>query len=373
MWLCANALDRSVLLEGTKRPFVMSEAPSAASESAPPSPAGRVHDAGEISNHPLWQRSAGVGKHPPYPSNNGKRPGKERSKDNPMQDSPNPSRMCPISMLELEIRSRNVLDGASSVASDVGDEYEEADATHPGPSSSRKRSRVQHEEEGSDTSGDEDEDDQQKKKSSKGASSSNNQRSMIVRAAFGGTAGMTSGIDDAANSETADNSSVVSGTRRESQFGPARAFPVTGISCVGCALPQRIGPVDEFVHASCSKMQEMALFKLAALVYIEQVVKPAQAEGIVSPSWSWKDVRSHYTLHCVDVRMQRYENLRVLAAMRKTMELNLLREDPETGEQTLDKSNSAQILQIMDRQNKILDLVGTDAGGKGVRKPAAPA
>jgi hypothetical protein len=93
----------------------------------------------------------------------------------------------------------------------------------------------------------------------------------------------------------------------------------------------------------------------------------------VSPSWSWKDVRSHYTLHCVDVRMQRYENLRVLAAMRKTMELNLLREDPDTGEQTLDKQNSAQILQIMDRQNKILDLVGADSAAARARKTSAPA
>lgn len=337
------------------------------SDSVPPSPSGQVHNAEQISKHPLWQRSAGVGKHPPYPAN-GKR-GKDRASASPMQDSAHSaSRMCPISMLELEIKSRNVLDGASSVASDMGDDDGMEDVR---PRSKRKQRAVEEEAPSSNESNDDSDEDagpSKKKKPSK-----ENERALIVRAAFGGGGGISNPMEDVANSETADNSSVVSGARREAQFGPARAFPVTGITCVGCALPQRIGPVDEFVHTSCSKMQEMALFKLAALVYIEQVVKPAKAEGIVSPSWSWKDVRSHYTLHCVDVRMQRYENLRVLAAMRKTMELNLLREDPDTGEQTLDKQNSAQILQIMDRQNKILDLVGADSAAARARKTSAPA
>lgn len=336
------------------------------SESVPPSPSAQVHNADQISKHPLWQRSAGIGRHPPYPSANGKKNGKEKPPASPMQDSSGSrSRMCPISMLELEIKARNVLDGASSVASDAG--YDEQDL-----STGRRRKQKHNnneDESNSDSDGSVDEDQPAKKKKTPG---STNERALLVRAAFGGGASSQDRIlEDSANSETADNSSVMS-VRRDAQFGPARAFPVTGISCVGCALPQRIGPVDDFVHASCSKMNEVALFKLAALVYMDQVVKPAKAEGIVSPDWSWKDVRSHYTMHCVDVRMQRYENLRVLAAMRKTIELNLLKEDPETGEQTLDKQNSSQILQIMDRQNKILDLITSDSASKANKKSGVP-
>jgi hypothetical protein len=122
-------------------------------------------------------------------------------------------------------------------------------------------------------------------------------------------------------------------------------------------------------------MQEIALFKMAALLYQRDVVEPAQAEGVFVPAWPWKDLRAHYTIHQIDVRMQRYENLRALAAMRKTLELSLLREDEASGERVLDKGNSEAILKIIALQSRELSLLDScavgAASGKGGRGRSA--
>ena len=74
-------------------------------------------------------------------------------------------------------------------------------------------------------------------------------------------------------------------------------------------------------------------------------------------AWDWKEVRAHFQLHTVDSRMQRYENIRTLSAMRKTLEMQLLRRDAETGEQTLDKNNAESIMKIIAASSRELTLL----------------
>ena len=78
-------------------------------------------------------------------------------------------------------------------------------------------------------------------------------------------------------------------------------------------------------------------------------------------------MRAHYTLHRMDSRMQRYENMRTLAAMRKTLELQLLKEDGDTGERSLDKSNAESIMKIISLQSKEISLLQETAVGSGGR------
>jgi hypothetical protein len=133
--------------------------------------------------------------------------------------------------------------------------------------------------------------------------------------------------------------------------------------------------VDEFVRTNCDKMKEDALFKMAALVYLQKVVDPAEAEQVPVPHWPWKDIRSHYTMHRMDVKMQRYENMRTLAAMRKTLELSLLKEDEDADGNrvhTLDKSNAEQIMKIITLQSREITLLheaGASGGKPGAKKP----
>ena len=136
-----------------------------------------------------------------------------------------------------------------------------------------------------------------------------------------------------------------------------RAFPVTGVTCVGCALPGKIQPVVDFIAKNMSSMSELALYKMAALVYKTKVADPAEEEGVDVPEWDWKEVRAHFQLHSVDSRMQRYENIRTLSAMRKTLEMQLLRRDAETGEQSLDKNNAEAIMKIIAASSRELTLL----------------
>ena len=153
-----------------------------------------------------------------------------------------------------------------------------------------------------------------------------------------------------------------------------RRLPISGVECVGCALPSKVVPVDDFVRSSCDKMQEMALFKMAALVYCQKVAEPAQAEDVPVPAWSWKDIRAHYTMHKMDPRMQRFENMRTLAAMRKTLELQLLKEDEASGDHVLDRANSEQIMKVITLQSKEISLLheATIAASKGAAGSGGP-
>ena len=68
-------------------------------------------------------------------------------------------------------------------------------------------------------------------------------------------------------------------------------------------------------------------------------------------------MRAHFTLHRVDPRFQRCENIRTLSAMRKTLELSLLREDEQTGEHSLDRANAESIMKIIALQSKEISLL----------------
>jgi len=174
----------------------------------------------------------------------------------------------------------------------------------------------------------------------------------MAGAAFGCAAKKTCQpcVSEASDDGASTTSSVVR-ARHE------RAFPITGVTCVGCALPAKIQPVIDFIAKNMSSMSELALYKMAALIYKTKVAEPAEEEGVDVPSWEWKEVRAHFQLHSVDSRMQRYENIRTLSAMRKTLEMQLLRRDSETGEQSLDKANAESIMKIIAASSRELTLL----------------
>ena len=306
-----------------------------AANGAPPPPAAQQQQ----QQHPLWRRAAGQAP-----------PGDKRGRKGPQDPPPiTTSRFAPISMIELELRTRTELDGASSVASDDGKrrratklaDYGDDDASEaeqPRPRSRRRSGRGQTHA----CTDDEDED--------------------VANAAFGLGASTALSI---AQSDTDDSVSVTSSTARAEQ---RRAFPLTGITCVGCAMPTKVIAIDDFVRTSCDKMTEHALYKMAALVYKQKVIEPAQAEGVSAPEWNWKDIRAHYTLHRIDPRMQRLQNVRCLQLMRSTLELQLLREDEE-GERSLDHGNTDKVLKVTQQLSREISLLNEGAGaGPGAPK-----
>ena len=136
-----------------------------------------------------------------------------------------------------------------------------------------------------------------------------------------------------------------------------RAFPVRGVSCIGCSIDRNVvAKVDDFVAAHNSKMEQTALFKTAAVFWKKKIVDAAATEGVEIPCWNWKELRSHYLLHHVDPAFSRMDSVRTLGAMRKTVELSLMREE-EGGGRSLDKSNADLLLKIIALQSKELQLL----------------
>jgi hypothetical protein len=259
---------------------------------------------------------------------------------------------APISMMELEIRGRNDLDGASSTASDRGGgrgRSKEHGAKHKRDKSKGKRPREYDDDDDDADREDEDEDD------NRSAASLD-----IAGAAFGGMASKKA-CRPCASEASDDGASVTSSVVRARH---ERAFPVTGVTCVGCALPAKITPVTDFIAKNMSTMSELALYKMAALVYKTKVAEPAEEEGVDVPNWDWKEVRAHFQLHAVDSRMQRYENIRTLSAMRKTLEMQLLKRDQETGEQWLDKNNAESIMKVIAASSRELTLLADASSTK---------
>ena len=218
------------------------------------------------------------------------------------------SMFAPISMMELEIRGRGDLDGASSTASDRGGSKKH------GGKRKRKRQVREYDDDGEDEEGGDSDRD--------GADSSASVD--VAGAAFGGASTKKACRPCASATESDDGASVTSSVVRARH---ERAFPITGVTCVGCALPAKIQPVVDFIAKNMSSMSEMALYKMAGLVYKTKVAEPAEEEGVDVPPWDWKEIRAHFQLHSVDSRMQRYENIRTLSAMRKTLEMQLLKPD----------------------------------------------
>ena len=72
----------------------------------------------------------------------------------------------------------------------------------------------------------------------------------------------------------------------------------------------------------------------------------------------WKDLRAHYQLHVVDTRMQRYENARALGAVRKMLEMQLIRQDDVSGERVVDKGHFEALLKTISAQSRELQLLG---------------
>ena len=339
----------------------MDEDPLSDLESIPPAAAGHAVPAAAAQGaangqpaapqHPLWERAAGRGGG--GGANNKHGPGQATSQ----------GRFCPISMAALEQRARNEFDGASSVGARTAHARHTAAKDRPQqrdedePRGKKKKQRV-------DDFDEVEEDDDALSEAASGAD-------VVAGAAFGGGAKNSCRTLSIA-SDTDDGASETSSRARAAY---CRAFPIPNETCVGCALPAKVGPVDEFVRTNCDKMKEDALFKMAALVYLQKVVDPAEAEQVPVPHWPWKDIRSHYTMHRMDVKMQRYENMRTLAAMRKTLELSLLKEDEDAeGNRvhTLDKGNAEQIMKIITLQSREITLLheaGSATGKPGAKKP----
>ena len=334
--------------------------PNSPSLSEPPPPvAAESHSAAQLNQHPLWNRAAGKGGMAPPTARGGR--GRGRGSSAPAQaDEDSGVRYERISLLAVELsQAATGGDGADSeidVSEDEGgrDEQEHDDDDDDEDDEDRLSAMA----------GSDDGFRRKKPKAAVGTSAAD----MVAATAFGGR---SRAMED--KSDVESMASRTSSKRKRDAYKDA--FPVRGVNCVGCSLVNRIGPVKKFVNAHVGDMREDALWKNAARVWENEVMKPARREGVEVVEWPWRAIANHFKLHTTNAVIGRTNMIQSLMAMRMQVEGNLIRN--EQGERTVDKANADLALKIAAAESKERLLLaqcimpgGGRGGGKGSQRPA---
>ena len=188
-------------------------------------------------------------------------------------------------------------------------------------------------------------------------------KDLMAAAAFGGTSASLFG-------DESDSQSVMSTTSsKRKKTAMKQAFPVRGVTCVGCALANRIGPVEKFVNDNVGRMSENALWKMAALTWKLEVVSPAKKEGVDVVDWPWREIAAHFRLHTTNPTVGRTHMIQSLTAMRCQLEGRLVR--VENGERELDKVNADLALKVIAAESRERTLLANGIVGRGQRSKAS--
>ena len=299
---------------------------------------------GQSHSHPLWEKAAGRGSGGGGSSRGATGRGRGRGGGGGGSNAGDAPRYEPLSALALEMESfRKNADGDSALFSDAG-----SSIARPPRARQKANDEVEDDDDDEDAQGfsalasSDEEDDgahgkKRKKHPTKGKAKGNGDGGMFAQAAFGGAA-YDAGSD-------AESVSQLSGTSSQRQRAAYRsAFPFKGVDCVGCMLNKQITPVIRFVKDNLTLMSEEALWKSAACVYIREVQEPRKREGVLTPAWGHKDIRSHFLLHCSDHLIARTFACRQLQTMRMSVEQRLMRVDGDTKE--VDKQGCELMLKV---------------------------
>ena len=339
--------------------------PSLASHasSAPPAPHPQQLGAQQLSNHPVWQAARGsnegggvsraaapVGGKGKGGGRGGGRGSRAASEAGDPLGAPRFER---ISMAELEAKQWADGDGADSrIDSDDDGPGGNDDFNRIRPmrgsegrnTKNKKKKRTNGpRQEGAGPPDDPSSDDDDEEESDGDDDRRRKLSGLMGAAAFGG-----GGHYGRGGSEAGSQSEISSSRRREAMRD---AFPVRGVSCVGCALANRIGPVNRFVRDNISLMTEDTLWKMASLCYKREVAEPTEREGAPVPAWSWKEVRVHYELHATGNFVARHKMIRELQSMRQQQAQRLVRVD--NGEKELDRMGADLMLKVRRTANSL--------------------
>lgn len=335
--------------------------PPSVASSAPPNPQGEQISAERLRQHPVWEAAAGRGPRNDWNSNNnapgrgpvsagGRARGKGSGDPQAGETDPQKPRFEGISLSALEADQYCNADGADSRIDSEDDEWEE-DRVRPKPTSGH-RSGMSFP---GDRKGSPQEEEEEDSEEDEGTSRRDRLSGLMGAAAFGGGARGQHVAGSDMHSQASENSS-----KRRREAGKD-AFPVRGVPCVGCALPNRIGPVNRFIQLNISNMTQDALWRMAAYTYKHEVAKPAEREGAVVPKWEWKAIRAHYELHCTGNFIARHTMVRIMQNLRSKLSTHLVRVEGEDAE--VDRQTTDLILKTMAQESKERVIIDQSTGG----------
>ena len=300
----------------------MSDSESDGGGGPPPPAAGTSQSASTLRQSGLWGRAAGRGG-----------PSVGRGRGKPASESGDGPRFERISLWDLELEGTACPDGGSSEILSAAGEDEDGYA-----------------------------DDEPLQKNGKGkgkarADAPPNAADLLAAAAFGAHREQDLFSEDDSMSQASMASSK---RKREAE---KQAFPVKGVTCVGCVLSNRTMPVERFVEANLGRMSDHALWKMAALIWQREVIEPAAKEGAIVVPWAWKSIAAHFKLHTSDSKVARLGTIQTLTAMRLKLEQSLMRVDGD--QRTLDKQAAELMLKLVSAESKERQLLCPPVRGEG--------
>jgi hypothetical protein len=365
---------RSEMSDQASEEEVMEVPPSESGRSEPPEVRPEVvgrPPAGAPLQHPLWARAAGKPIGVPHTGQaNSGRSGASGGLHGSAGDASGSRRFLPIRAEDVEATRRNLMGGGDddveteSVAAEREAREERRKRKLERQERRAQRQRQREEDAANDEAGsqapelddddeDDDEDDEDDVQAAAFGATATPRRGPTTAGVGGGSgkgaARRAAPSESAATLESEDESVVM-------KEAMSAAFPLTGVTCVGCVHPHRILAINDYIEKNAQKVSKTALFKTAALLYQRDIREPALAEGVRIPGWSWRDIGVHYDVHAVEPKHQRLENVRTLANVRNTLEQSLMREDAESGERVLDKQNAELLLKVVTLQSKEISL-----------------
>ena len=154
--------------------------------------------------------------------------------------------------------------------------------------------------------------------------------------------------------ESADDAmSTVSNGSQARRQAEQSLFHIPGVHCVGCILPPaRLEAVDSFVLDNAANKQGDILWRSAAHVYEETVVRPCRREQSSAPDWQWTELREHYEQHVVHPKLFRVQACREMREIRAVLTEQMIIQNDETGTRELDKASVEQYLKVETAESK---------------------
>lgn len=94
---------------------------------------------------------------------------------------------------------------------------------------------------------------------------------------------------------------------------------------------------------------------------------PSPRDYVVHNQWAWKDVRTHFLLHCSDNRIARTFTIKSLQTARYAVESRLVR--VTDGEREVDKAGAELMLKLIKEESAQRQLMVSGGGAGGKKQP----
>lgn len=132
-------------------------------------------------------------------------------------------------------------------------------------------------------------------------------------------------------------------------------FDVRHVTCVGCNSDTRVDAeeIGEYVRRNMHSCGEEELWRRAANEWKRIREERRVTNSRILPTWSWKEIRSHFKKCCYDEQIDTLDDIRGVNQLINVTKGTMLRKHPETGVITVHAATFKQYTDLMTLKMKL--------------------